>query len=135
MRSDWIVQWQWEKEEKKREGLGLKEESMADILNLGAPQSLGTRKHSCRSHSHFIKHDSISQSWSSLQHNLKCRGRFLCLFSDNRKEVFLSISLSRRFLIPFLHLCISISTLLLFALPYPCVWEWVLTTLAEFSFW
>ncbi|XP_014507772.1 uncharacterized protein LOC106767404 [Vigna radiata var. radiata] len=59
---------------------------MADILNLGAPQSLGTRKHSCRSHSHFIKHDSISQSWSSLQHNLKCRGRFLCLFSDNRKE-------------------------------------------------
>ncbi|ESW26007.1 hypothetical protein PHAVU_003G083700 [Phaseolus vulgaris] len=59
---------------------------MAEILNLGAPPSLSTRKHSCRSHSHFIKHESISQSWSSLQHSLKCKGRFLCLFSDNRKE-------------------------------------------------
>ncbi|RDX71322.1 hypothetical protein CR513_49342, partial [Mucuna pruriens] len=59
---------------------------MAEILNLGGPPSLSTRKRSCGSHSQLIKHDSINQNWTCLQHKLKCKGRFLCLFSDNRKE-------------------------------------------------
>ncbi|KAK7262106.1 hypothetical protein RJT34_29666 [Clitoria ternatea] len=57
---------------------------MAEILNLGGPPtaSLSTRKRS----RHLTKHDSINHNWSSLQHNLKCNGKFFCLFSDNRKE-------------------------------------------------
>ena len=47
------------------------------ILNLGGPPSLSTRKLPCHSH---------SQNWTCLQHKLKCNGRFLCLFSNNRKE-------------------------------------------------
>ncbi|KAG5039118.1 hypothetical protein AAZX31_07G246700 [Glycine max] len=52
--------------------------AVAEILNLGGPPSLSGRKlPPCRSN---------SQNWTCLQHKLKCNGRFLCLFSDNRKE-------------------------------------------------
>ncbi|XP_027332575.1 uncharacterized protein LOC113847581 [Abrus precatorius] len=59
---------------------------MAEIVNLGGPPLPSTRKWSCRSHSQLTKHDSINQNWTRLQHKLKCNARFLCLFSDNRKE-------------------------------------------------
>ncbi|KAA8515594.1 hypothetical protein F0562_018795 [Nyssa sinensis] len=32
------------------------------------------------------RHHGVEHSWSSLQRNLKCNGKFSCLFSDNRKQ-------------------------------------------------
>ncbi|XP_061339836.1 uncharacterized protein LOC133286436 [Gastrolobium bilobum] len=58
---------------------------MAEILNLGGPIILSRRKLSSRSHFQLTKHDSITQ-WSRLQHKLRSNGRFLCLFSDNKRE-------------------------------------------------
>ncbi|XP_057416035.1 uncharacterized protein LOC130710703 [Lotus japonicus] len=64
---------------------------MGDIVNLGAGLGapsilLTTRKWSCRSHSQLTKHDSLNKKWSSLQRKLNTNGRFLCLFSDNKRQ-------------------------------------------------
>ncbi|XP_054778950.1 uncharacterized protein LOC129286886 [Prosopis cineraria] len=57
---------------------------MAQVLNLSPPFPTKTK-------SLFLSSDtscstSAHQSWSSLQHKLQCNGRFLCLFSDNKRE-------------------------------------------------
>ncbi|KAK7363822.1 hypothetical protein VNO77_05980 [Canavalia gladiata] len=62
---------------------------MGEIVNLGGPPTLCSRRWSCRSNSQLTqltKHDSINQSWTCLQRKLKCNSRIRCFFSDNRKE-------------------------------------------------
>nr|GMD06982.1 uncharacterized protein LOC109165023 [Ipomoea batatas] len=50
--------------------------------NSSSPRSEFTRYHLPTS----TQSSEVNHSWTNLTHNLKCRGRFSCLFSDNRKE-------------------------------------------------
>ncbi|KAK4259104.1 hypothetical protein QN277_005471 [Acacia crassicarpa] len=55
---------------------------MAQLLNLSTPLPTTTKSFLLSSESSR----STSQSWSSLQRKLQCNDRFVCLFSDNKRE-------------------------------------------------
>ncbi|XP_028755315.1 uncharacterized protein LOC114714720 [Neltuma alba] len=55
---------------------------MAQVLNLSPPVPSKSKSFLLSSDSSCSTH----QSWSSLQRTLLCKGRFLCLFSDNKRE-------------------------------------------------
>ncbi|KAL6990676.1 hypothetical protein U1Q18_008795 [Sarracenia purpurea var. burkii] len=59
---------------------------MAQVLNLARfPTAVANSPSSTRPDL-TTRRQNPHQSWISLRHNLKCNGRFTCLFSDNRKE-------------------------------------------------
>ncbi|XWS12917.1 hypothetical protein CRYUN_Cryun37aG0131500 [Craigia yunnanensis] len=62
---------------------------MAQVLTLNPfASSLSTRPESPGFQSlNAARYQNVARNWSSLLQNLKCNGRFSCLFSDNRKEV------------------------------------------------
>ncbi|XVF26170.1 hypothetical protein REPUB_Repub13aG0276300 [Reevesia pubescens] len=61
---------------------------MAQVLNLNTfGSSFSTRPESTVFQSlTAARSQNVAQNWSSLLQNLKCNGRFSCLFPDNRKE-------------------------------------------------
>ncbi|XVF75233.1 hypothetical protein PTKIN_Ptkin13bG0170800 [Pterospermum kingtungense] len=61
---------------------------MAQVLNLTSlGSSFSTRPDSPGFRSiNAARKPSVAPNWSSLLQNLKCNGRFSCLFSDNRRE-------------------------------------------------
>nr|GMD10138.1 uncharacterized protein LOC109165023 [Ipomoea batatas] len=71
---------------------------MAQMLRLRpptqTPANAHRRRNSSSARSEFTRYhlptltqsSEVNHSWTNLTHNLKCRGRFSCLFSDNRKE-------------------------------------------------
>lgn len=67
---------------------------MVQVLNLiSAPNPTVWKSSSTHSsvssrslYTSSTRHESVNQTWSSLQQKLTCNGRFSCLFSDNRKE-------------------------------------------------
>nr|GMD11344.1 uncharacterized protein LOC109165023 [Ipomoea batatas] len=71
---------------------------MAQMLRLRpptqTPANAHRRRNSPSARSEFTRYHlptstqslEVNHSWTNLTHNLKCRGRFSCLFSDNRKE-------------------------------------------------
>ncbi|XWS12918.1 hypothetical protein CRYUN_Cryun37aG0131500 [Craigia yunnanensis] len=61
---------------------------MAQVLTLNPfASSLSTRPESPGFQSlNAARYQNVARNWSSLLQNLKCNGRFSCLFSDNRKE-------------------------------------------------
>ncbi|XP_022716199.1 uncharacterized protein LOC111275256 [Durio zibethinus] len=54
---------------------------MAQVLNLN-PLASTFGSYSLTA----ARNQNVDRNWSSLLHNLKCNGRFYCLFSDNRRE-------------------------------------------------
>ncbi|CAK9182240.1 unnamed protein product [Ilex paraguariensis] len=62
---------------------------MAQVLNLRPPTPSLRRSSSTLPNSSLrtlFSSTAHRHSWTSLQHKIKCRGRFSCLFSDNRKQ-------------------------------------------------
>ncbi|WRX26171.1 hypothetical protein QQP08_018658 [Theobroma cacao] len=61
---------------------------MAQVLNLNPlGSSYSTRPESPGFRSlNAARSQNVARNWSSLLQNLKCNGRFSCLFSDNRRE-------------------------------------------------
>ncbi|XWS18130.1 hypothetical protein CRYUN_Cryun32bG0015500 [Craigia yunnanensis] len=61
---------------------------MAQVLNLNPiGSSFSTQPESPPFQSlNAVRNQNVARNWSSLLQNLKCNGRFSCLFSDNRRE-------------------------------------------------
>ncbi|XVE87684.1 hypothetical protein DITRI_Ditri19aG0007400 [Diplodiscus trichospermus] len=61
---------------------------MAQVLNLNPfGLSLSIRPESSAFQSlNAARNQNVAQNWNFLLQNLKCKGRFSCLFSDNRRE-------------------------------------------------
>lgn len=65
---------------------------MAQVLNLRSPTPILQPPSSCRPDPYRIRASTSTRhrqgfySWTSLQQNLKCTGRFSCLFSNNGKQ-------------------------------------------------
>ncbi|XP_004507636.1 uncharacterized protein [Cicer arietinum] len=61
---------------------------MGEIVNLGrgGPLILSTTIWSCRSHSQLTKLDSVHTKWTRLHHTLYSNARFVCLFSNNKRQ-------------------------------------------------
>lgn len=71
-----------------RETLGVGKAKMTLVVNLIPPSQILLHSSSSRPlPTTSSRQNETTQDWTSLLFKIKCRGRFSCLFSDNRKEV------------------------------------------------